>query len=118
MLFPAVVSFATVVGMTNATDKAQELLGGRIAVVGELEQAVAHLDDVRAQIDDAERGVFEAWKVATGAGWTPRELRTLGFKEPREKRAPKRARTERPAATSTTSSTNNEGGDGEHVPSV
>lgn len=103
--------------MTNATDKAQELLGGRIAVVGELEQAVAHLDGVRAQIDDAERGVVEAWKAATGAGWTPRELRTLGFKEPREKRAPKRARAERNVTTSASSNTNHEV-DTEHAPSV
>lgn len=86
-------------GMSAATDKAQELLGGRVAVVGELEKASAQVDELRERLDVAERDVAQAWSAATSAGWTPRELRSLGFKEPRAKRAPKRARTSRDGAT-------------------
>lgn len=78
--------------MSTATEKAQELLGGRIVAVEELEKSSARVGELRERLDAAERDVAQAWNAATSAGWSPRELRTMGFKEPRAKRAPKRAR--------------------------
>lgn len=67
--------------------KARELLEGRVATVTDLSRSLAHLDEVRAQVANAEKAATTAWSTATDAGWTENELRHLGFTRPSGKRA-------------------------------
>lgn len=72
--------------MSEITDKAQELLAGRIDSVRILEDRAAQVRDARIALTTAERAEAEAWSSATSAGWTPAELKRLGFSQPRSRR--------------------------------
>lgn len=72
--------------MSEITTKAQELLEGRLDSVRKLEQAHTEVSQARERLVVAERAEAEAWSVAAGAGWTPTELKRLGFPRPASRR--------------------------------
>ena len=72
--------------MSEVTDKAQELLNGRLDSVRSLEQHAAQVRAARDQLATAERAEADAWSAATSAGWTSAELKRLGFSQPATRR--------------------------------
>ncbi|WP_217490504.1 hypothetical protein [Dermacoccus sp. Ellin185] len=78
--------------MSEITTKAQELLAGRLESVQRLEQAHHETARVRSELAAAERAEGEAWSNATAAGWTPTELKRLGFTQPASRRGGRPAR--------------------------
>lgn len=80
--------------MTEITDKAQELLAGRIDAVRKLSERQHAATQARQAADTADRDAAAAWSDATGAGWTSAELRKLGLAQPTTRRGgrPKSAR--------------------------
>jgi len=54
--------------------------------VGAFEGATENLRSLKEQIQEAEATLSSTWADATSAGWTPRELRTLGFTQPAARR--------------------------------
>lgn len=94
-----------------AAEAAQRLLNDRVDAVRALAKTRQQRNDARVQLDEAERADSASYAAAQRAGWTPEELRKVGFDEP-ERRAPGRPRKQRtrtaatsdgdrPAATST-----------------
>lgn len=77
-----------------AAEAAQRLLNDRVEAVRALAKARQQRNDARAQLDEAERADATAFAAAQRAGWTPEELRKVGFDEP-ERRAPGRPRRQR-----------------------
>lgn len=72
--------------MTEITDKAQELLAGRIDAVRKLSERQHAATQARESADAAERDAASAWSDATQAGWTSAELRKLGLAQPNSRR--------------------------------
>ncbi|MBO1768245.1 hypothetical protein [Allobranchiibius sp. GilTou38] len=98
--------------MTEITDKAQELLAGRIDAVGKLSERQHAATRARETADAAERDAAAAWSDATQAGWTSTELRKLGLAQPTTRRGgrPKSTRTsKRPEHTATDTSSSSNG---------
>ena len=81
--------------MSEITNKAQELLAGRITSVEELERRRNEVIRLRKALQEAERSEAESWSAATAAGWSAGELKRLGFKQPLSRRGgrPRAART-------------------------
>ena len=77
--------------MTTLSEKAQELLDGRKHAVEQLGSAHEELEAIEAryaeELASAQRKVSDAYKAATAAGWTERELRVLGVQRPTSQRA-------------------------------
>jgi len=77
--------------MTTLSEKAQELLEGRKQAVEQLGSAHEELEALEARYAEematAQRKVSDAYKAATSAGWTERELRVLGVQRPTSQRA-------------------------------
>lgn len=77
--------------MTTLSEKAQELLDGRKQAVEKLGSAREELEAVEAKyaedLASAQRKLSDAYKAATSAGWTERELRVLGVQRPTAQRA-------------------------------
>lgn len=85
--------------MTDITDKAQQLLAGRIEAVRQLSERQQTATQAHESADAADRDAAAAWSDATQAGWTSTELRKLGLTQPTSRRGgrPKRGRvTKRP----------------------
>lgn len=72
--------------MTEITDRAQELLAGRIDAVRKLSERQHAASQARESADVAERDAAAAWSDATQAGWTSTELRKLGLSQPTSRR--------------------------------
>ncbi len=83
--------------MSGARERAERLLAARLDVVGALEHANEALAEVRQGTRDAESAVAAAWNAATDAGWTPTELRKLGFTAPATRRGGRPKATRRPS---------------------
>ncbi|NYJ76495.1 hypothetical protein [Allobranchiibius huperziae] len=83
--------------MTEITDRAQELLAGRIDAVRKLSERQRTATQAREAADAADRDAAAAWSDATQAGWTSTELRKLGLAQPTNRRGgrPKGSRTTR-----------------------
>ncbi|NYJ76549.1 hypothetical protein [Allobranchiibius huperziae] len=93
--------------MTEITDRAQELLAGRIDAVRKLSERQRAATQARESADAAERDAATAWTEATQAGWTSAELRKLGLAQPTNRRGgrPKNTRITRRSDTSAASTT-------------
>lgn len=72
--------------MSELTDRAQELLNGRMAVLERLGDAQSEVTTLSAKLKEAKDGQNTAWGDATSAGWTTAELRALGLVQPASKR--------------------------------
>ena len=72
--------------MTEITDRAQELLAGRIDAIRKLSERQRAVTEARKVTDSAERDAATAWTDATQAGWTSTELRKLGLTQPASRR--------------------------------
>lgn len=83
--------------MSGARKKAERLLAARLDVVGTLEQANAALAEAQQRTREAESAVATAVHAATDAGWTPTELRKLGFAASPSRRGGRPKATRRPA---------------------
>lgn len=68
--------------MTDITDRAQELLAGRIDAIRVLNERQNTAAEARRGADAAEREAENAWTAATQAGWTSSELRKIGLIQP------------------------------------
>lgn len=75
-----------VVSMTEITDRAQELLAGRIDAIRKLNERQHAAAVAREAADAADREAAGAWSEATHAGWTAVELRKLGLSQPANRR--------------------------------
>lgn len=82
----------------DVREKAQALLAARLNVVDALKSADDEEETAREALRAAERTKARAWQEAIGTGWTARELKSMGFKEPGIK-APGRPRRERQDST-------------------
>lgn len=85
--------------MTEITDRAQQLLAGRIDAIRKLNESQNTAAQARDAADAADRDVTSAWTEATQAGWTTTELRKLGLTQPANRRGgrPKGSRTNKRA---------------------
>ncbi len=85
--------------MTDITDRAQELLTGRIDAIRTLSEQQTMAEEARQTADAADRAAASAWTAATAAGWTTTELRKLGLNQPatRSGGRPKGSRNKLPA---------------------
>ncbi len=81
--------------MTDITDRAQELLTGRLDAVQKLNERQQEAAHAREVADAAEREAAGAWTEATQAGWSSTELKRLGLAQPTNRRGgrPKGSRT-------------------------
>lgn len=91
--------------MNKLSEKAQELLNGRVQAVEELGAARDNLDAIEAryreELSTAQRQFNDAYASATSAGWTDRELRELGVQKASSKRGGGRPRVTRRERTAT-----------------
>ena len=63
-------------GMDAAVEKGRQLLeAARL-------EAAALLDRAQAQVAEADTGYASAWQGARDAGWTPAQLRGMGYSAP------------------------------------
>ncbi|XAS78307.1 hypothetical protein V3G39_17915 (plasmid) [Dermatophilaceae bacterium Sec6.4] len=72
--------------MSDITDRAQQLLAGRIDAIQKLSERQAAAIGARESADAAERDAASAWTEATQAGWTAAELRKLSLTQPGARR--------------------------------
>lgn len=81
--------------MTEITDRAQELLAGRIDAIRKLSESQVAALKAHEAAERADRDTAAAWSDATRAGWTSIELRKLGLSQPTNRRGgrPKGSRT-------------------------
>lgn len=68
--------------MSDITDRAQQLLAGRVDAVHKLNERQQAAAQAREAAEAAEREAAGAWTEATQAGWTSTELRKLGLSQP------------------------------------
>lgn len=85
--------------MSEITTKAQELLAGRLESVRRLEEARTNVLRAREHLARQERAESEAWAEASAAGWTPAELKKIGFTAPRGRRGGRPATARRQSTT-------------------
>ena len=98
---------APIVGrMSEITDRAQQLLAGRIDAIRKLSDRQREATQAREVADSADRKVAAAWSEATQAGWSATELRKLGLTQPVSRRGG------RPKGSRTTGRQENAGTDG------
>jgi len=96
----------------EAVERARQAQDKRLKAIQSLAEARQHIVDVREEtereraeleariagrINDAERDDVRAYNAALAAGWSPTELRKIGFSEPEKKK--RAARTRRRAST-------------------
>lgn len=81
--------------MTDITERAHELLAGRVDAIRTLNDLQHTATHARETADTAERDAANAWTEATHAGWTAAELRKLGLTQPANRKGgrPKGTRT-------------------------
>jgi hypothetical protein len=84
-----------------AAEAAQRLLNDRVDAVRALAKSRQARNDVRAQLDEAERADAAAYAAAQRAGWTAEELRKVGFDEASRKPVGRPRRAPRAASTGT-----------------
>lgn len=72
--------------MTEITDRAQQLLAGRLDAIQKLSERQHAANTAKDAAVAAEREVATAWSEATQAGWTSRELTKLGLNQPPNRR--------------------------------
>ncbi len=91
--------------MTDITDRAQELLTGRIDAIRMLNERQNTAAEARRAADAADREAENAWTEATQAGWSTTELKRLGLTQPAARRGgrPKGSTTRTRRNTSPTS---------------
>jgi hypothetical protein len=77
-------------------ERARALLDARAAAILPLAAARRSRHAKRAELEAAERTEVDAYREAERAGWTPQELKELGFEAP-EKRPRGRPRRSQPA---------------------
>ncbi len=87
--------------MSGAKEKAEQMLAARLSVVGSLEEANTALTEAQRRVREAETAVAASWGAATDAGWTPAELRKLGFAVPGTRRGGRPKATRRAAGVKT-----------------
>lgn len=88
----------------------QRYLDEQSACTAELEQLKA---DHAARMAEVERGDLRAYSAATGAGWTPEELRKIGFSEPAKKARARRRPARKPRSDAATEASPAAQGSGE-----
>lgn len=81
----------------------QRYLDEQSTCAAELEQLKA---DHAARLAEVERGDLRAYTAATGAGWTPEELRKIGFSEPAKKTRTRRRPSRKPRSDAATTQSN------------
>lgn len=72
--------------MSDITDRAHQLLNGRVDAIQKLSERQAAAVAARESADATERDAASAWTEATQAGWTASELRKLGLTQPGARR--------------------------------
>lgn len=70
--------------------------------LAELQASISH------RIADAEKADLDAYNAAKSAGWTPEELRKIGFADPTKKPRTRRRSTRRPANKTSPNSGDNQ----------
>ncbi|MFF7176855.1 hypothetical protein [Streptomyces pseudovenezuelae] len=80
--------------LEEALKAAQSLMNDRLTAVEEHKRSVDAEQEAREALAEAERDSARTWAALLAAGWTPAELKKIGFAEPRVK-APGRPRTAR-----------------------
>lgn len=68
--------------MSEITDRAHQLLNGRVDAIEKLSDCQMAAIAARESADVADRAVASAWTEATQAGWMASELRKLGLVQP------------------------------------
>lgn len=90
--------------MDNRLTSVRELAHSRQNVANVRTESAARLAEVereeREKVDAAERDAARAYSAALDAGWTPAELRKIGFAETGKKRAPRQRAARKPATGS------------------
>lgn len=83
------------------TSKAQHLLDQRLEALCSLTEVLDEITKARAELDTREH---HAWLAATRAGWTSRDLTSLGLTAPKQARPARKSRTrkDKPAAEQAT----------------
>ena len=83
--------------MAEISDRAQQLLAGRIDAVRKLSERQHAASATLKAAEEASREASAAWSEATQAGWTSAELRKLGLSQPTNRRGgrPQGSRTTR-----------------------
>ncbi len=94
--------------MSDITDRAHQLLSGRVDAIRKLSERQAVAVTAREDADAADRDAASAWTEATQAGWTSTELRKLGLSQPMNRRGgrPKGKRSTTARTTQTPNPTN------------
>lgn len=97
----------------DAIERAQRALDDRLTSVRELAESRQKLADVRAasaariaeveleereKVAAAERDDARAYSATIDAGWTPAELRKIGFTVAAQKRAPRKRQARKPTS--------------------
>jgi hypothetical protein len=67
---------------TAAEAAARKLLENRMTPIRDLAAEQAEIERLRAALTEAEKRFGKAYTAAEGLGWTPEELRKLGFAAP------------------------------------
>lgn len=83
------------IDIENVENQARQLLDSRVASVRALVKARQHVNELRAQLAEAEREDKKAYIRATKDGWSENELKKLGL----DNSAAAKRRTRRPNAT-------------------
>lgn len=83
--------------LAETLQAAQDLMRDRLAAVEAHKENVDAEQEARAALAERERESARTWAVLLDAGWTPAELKKIGFTEPRAK-APGRPRGSRSKA--------------------
>lgn len=82
--------------------EAQRILNGRMDVIRELAKSRHAVTEAQQALAAAENEDARRYQAALTAGWTPEELKKVGFTEPAKKqRVTRRARRQTPAASDT-----------------
>ena len=104
---------ANTVNVEEVVERARRVQEDRITAIRALAHARQSVVDVREETDrelselrariaqrvgDAEREDVKAYNAAAAAGWSPEELRKIGFAEPDKKARVRRRATRKPAA--------------------
>ena len=104
---------ATTLNIEEVVERARRVQEDRITAIRALAKARQSVADVREEADrerselrariaqrvgEAEREDVKAYNAAAAAGWTPEELRKIGFAEPDKKARVRRRAARKPAA--------------------
>lgn len=86
----------------DVTARARELLDSRVKTVREAVTHQHRIDELRTQLDIAERDYRASHKTALSEGWRPDELRKLGLPDPASTKTRRTRRKTTNASSSTT----------------